>query len=440
MGGAFMPDIIDTLKVAETIKSLMKKRGMTQDQLAEALSISKSAVSQNLRGKSSFDIQNLIQIAKLFEITLDELLSLKDNKNKDVVSEYQKATQIGLSALQQANPYDLSIATPDLYGKVLIDYIIDERKKDMFLYIDQLGVTIVQDYYHRSKDIYLKIIRFLLEEEQKEVLKYIYKYTELNGSFEIDDEVIQSIIWGLLDQEKNKSIVLEMMNRQITMTSKIKSILKKPSAADVIPLSRLDYIDMIAAHKLKNVLQQYLISFNRPDDLVYFVELMVIYEYHQAIDIFIDHYFSKPVSWMKRVNYDVQKSMLKVMETYDFDLIIKFARLEIYTDMTQVVKTAISQNNLKVASYLIANYHQQMSYRKIAEACVENGSRQLLDEMSSRFTQDDLNHLLAWAKKDDQETLLFLIDKGAKIDEKYYNLNTFAKVNALIDLLRKKGN
>lgn len=53
-----MPTIIDNLKVAEKIKKLLKDNNMTQEQLANKLSITKSAVSQNLRGKSNFDIQN----------------------------------------------------------------------------------------------------------------------------------------------------------------------------------------------------------------------------------------------------------------------------------------------------------------------------------------------------------------------------------------------
>ena len=81
------------LKWENILKKLLKQHNMTQDNLADALSISKSAVSQNLRGKSTFDIQNLIMIAKIFEITLDDLLNLKSNDTDQVQSEYYKVVK-----------------------------------------------------------------------------------------------------------------------------------------------------------------------------------------------------------------------------------------------------------------------------------------------------------------------------------------------------------
>ncbi len=94
-----MPDVIDNVKVGEHIRKLLKKKNMTQDDLAHVLSISKSAVSQNLRGKSSFDIQNLIRIAALFEITLDQLLTLSTPTEKRPMSDYERLVTEGLDAI-----------------------------------------------------------------------------------------------------------------------------------------------------------------------------------------------------------------------------------------------------------------------------------------------------------------------------------------------------
>jgi transcriptional regulator with XRE-family HTH domain len=85
----------DPVLIGEHIKQLLKTHNMTQDQLANHLHITKSAVSQNLNGKSSFDIQNLIAISKLFSISLDALLGLKSDE-KRLPSAYELLLEKGL--------------------------------------------------------------------------------------------------------------------------------------------------------------------------------------------------------------------------------------------------------------------------------------------------------------------------------------------------------
>ena len=129
-----MPEVIDNVKVGAYIKELLRKNSMTQDDLANRLNISKSAVSQNLRGKSSFDIQNLINIAKIFDISLDELLSSKSSVH-EVLSEYKKVVDKGVDVFKSSESQNLIINQPDLYGKVLVDYIIESKNIQMFEYL-----------------------------------------------------------------------------------------------------------------------------------------------------------------------------------------------------------------------------------------------------------------------------------------------------------------
>ena len=65
------------MKFIENLKSLRKAEGYNQQQLAEKLNISIKTVSHWETGYSQPSIEQLIQLADIFDITLDELTGRK---------------------------------------------------------------------------------------------------------------------------------------------------------------------------------------------------------------------------------------------------------------------------------------------------------------------------------------------------------------------------
>lgn len=63
------------LMTANRLQQLRKKNGYSQDVLAEKLGISRQAISKWERAESSPDTDNLIALAKLYGLTVDELLN-----------------------------------------------------------------------------------------------------------------------------------------------------------------------------------------------------------------------------------------------------------------------------------------------------------------------------------------------------------------------------
>ncbi len=63
------------LETANRLVALRKQNGYSQDVLAEKIGVSRQAVSKWERGESSPDTDNLIALAKLYGITLDDLLN-----------------------------------------------------------------------------------------------------------------------------------------------------------------------------------------------------------------------------------------------------------------------------------------------------------------------------------------------------------------------------
>ena len=95
------------MELSEKIQKLRKERGLTQEQFAEQLFVSRTAVSKWETGRGTPSMESLKQIANLFHITLDQLLSteeivvIAENENKENIkffASYMDGT-INLAAL-----------------------------------------------------------------------------------------------------------------------------------------------------------------------------------------------------------------------------------------------------------------------------------------------------------------------------------------------------
>ena len=68
-----------TIEIADRLIQLRKKHGLSQEELADKLGLSRQAVSKWERAEASPDTDNLICLAKLYGVSLDELLSTDDD-------------------------------------------------------------------------------------------------------------------------------------------------------------------------------------------------------------------------------------------------------------------------------------------------------------------------------------------------------------------------
>lgn len=75
-----------TYDVADRLIQMRRRRGLSQGDLARALGLSRQAVSKWERGESSPDTNNLIALATLYGVTLDELVGPLGDQPVDGVS------------------------------------------------------------------------------------------------------------------------------------------------------------------------------------------------------------------------------------------------------------------------------------------------------------------------------------------------------------------
>ena len=74
-------------KIAEKLVELRNARGVTQEDVAQSLSISNKTVSKWENGASTPDLPMVIELAKYYGVTTDTLLGLSENKKQSTIEE-----------------------------------------------------------------------------------------------------------------------------------------------------------------------------------------------------------------------------------------------------------------------------------------------------------------------------------------------------------------
>lgn len=82
-----------TLETANRLYELRKKHSLSQEELAEKLGVSRQAVSKWERSEASPDTDNLIALAKIYGLSLDELIyGQKEESNEETRGESEEET------------------------------------------------------------------------------------------------------------------------------------------------------------------------------------------------------------------------------------------------------------------------------------------------------------------------------------------------------------
>ncbi len=86
------------IKLADRLVELRKENKLSQEALAEKLGLSRQAISKWERAEASPDTDNLIALANLYGISLDELLGNEPKAEKEVPAEEKTLTDTQIKA------------------------------------------------------------------------------------------------------------------------------------------------------------------------------------------------------------------------------------------------------------------------------------------------------------------------------------------------------
>lgn len=98
------------MEFGEKLQKLRESRGLTQEQLAEALFVSRTAISKWETGRGYPSIDSLKEISKFFSVTIDELLS-----GEKLISIAEKENKSNIQKM-----CDLLSGIVDLFSFILI--------------------------------------------------------------------------------------------------------------------------------------------------------------------------------------------------------------------------------------------------------------------------------------------------------------------------------
>ncbi len=94
------------MNFANELKRIREKAGLSQERLAEKIGVSRQAVTKRETGKGIPDIENIISLSSLFEVSIDELLLNNKNEKKDSEYIFESITEYDIDNLKS---YDINI-------------------------------------------------------------------------------------------------------------------------------------------------------------------------------------------------------------------------------------------------------------------------------------------------------------------------------------------
>ena len=141
------------IEIANRLVQLRKTNNLSQEALAEKLGISRQAVSKWERAEASPDTDNLILLARLYGVSLDELLQTEDEIPMSDTSEYEETESWGDGENEEYVHVGFrGIHVKDKDGEVHVGWDgihVDDRKKNDSVRIDKKGVYVNGEKYDK---------------------------------------------------------------------------------------------------------------------------------------------------------------------------------------------------------------------------------------------------------------------------------------------------
>ena len=123
----------------EKLQELRKHRGLTQEELAEALFVSRTAISKWESGRGYPSIDSLKEISKYFSVTIDDLLS-----GEKLLFLAEKENKLNIQ-----NICDLLFAIVDICSVLLMILPLYPEAKDSYIYSVNLFAYTEVSFMHR---------------------------------------------------------------------------------------------------------------------------------------------------------------------------------------------------------------------------------------------------------------------------------------------------
>lgn len=196
----------DTLNytIGHTIADLLESQGKKQKDLAKYLDVNSNVVSYWCNGTRKPNIEQIIQIAKYFNVTTDYLLGVSRNKTTDIelaaVSEYVKLKDETVKTLHSGCSFAPSF----------LDFALNSDNRDLFSDVCENFL----DYCRAVSNLIIYRLDFLCEplppiNTETDIFRIINKKKQIEEKIDLEEYRTEKMFIKLLSQYKEQTISKE---------------------------------------------------------------------------------------------------------------------------------------------------------------------------------------------------------------------------------------
>lgn len=223
------------MTLEERIRNYRKLSGMSQEQMAEKIGVSRQAITKWETGTGTPDISNIIAISELFQVSIDELLTDKRPDAKQPEYLYESKTEYDIDS---AKKYDIKLG--GARSVVLQSYEGEKIKVELFSNTIQ---ALQSDYKVKIDDIRCRID---VDLQRTNGATEAQAKDGLNIHIMIPRQYIGSI--ELAVNAKHIELI-GIENDVIEVEGKIDEVVLRDGAGEVEINSNLDMVINLLSHK-----------------------------------------------------------------------------------------------------------------------------------------------------------------------------------------------
>lgn len=189
----------------EKLKMLRKESKLTQEQLAEKLNVSRQAITKWEVGDGVPDIENLKQISKVFNITIDELV--KEEKNVQI-EEKKKYNYIKELEIDHTKHFDINVCKMEE-----INFVRTDEEKVKIELLSDKNENLKNSFNIEFDNHYNKLdIDITNNGKNSDITVYIYLPQKYIDDIEINTKVKTMNIENLEIEKLEFNGILKYMN------------------------------------------------------------------------------------------------------------------------------------------------------------------------------------------------------------------------------------
>jgi transcriptional regulator with XRE-family HTH domain len=387
---------MDNLKVGQYIKERIKEKGITQDQLAEMMNVTSSAVSQVLSGKNMFDVANLQVLSRILDEPIDKIL----NAGEDPATYLEILAMKSAADYKKEDPNLGKIKDKDHKGQNLFEYILRHKNVELIRLFNDKIVS------EMSNDIRLETI--LIQNEEIKMLEQLYHNYRFRRKFVFTQEITD--FPSSINNKSQKELSNEEIEYLQALTSSTNEKIFEITDAFKISQNNIHHFSKIVEfaimfdkeHILKYDFEQRLKKFNEQNTLRANIEQISDAKFSKLLKKSIEYKSVRCIDYC----YNALKS---------FNLQNYFSNL-INTKDKSFIKDFISKyKNKSVDSFFRSNIDNgKFNNLESLKQLIETNNYEILEYSIEFSTQEALDEALFITKGNQIEIIKLLVKKGAR--------------------------